>query len=262
MVVGNPDEFELTPDEQEGIDIASAYSWAGDPKTKTAIASIVARFPCQPIHDLSVYAPSKFNSTYAKTGGMSAIAISFQYDYRYSPITFKGQLYRGNNKVGGEYGWYSTNNNRIGLAYANSTGGLGYVFGPSELSGPLSLTVSVQYDISRFTRYRNVGVGLLYSTAVHSDPFTLTSLVADYDPDRVAELKKRRRVAPKTTIVLQDGDGDPNRQTRICDAINSYVGPVNKKGYPKLNPFRDYVGIPDITRAERNECLRIVNGDN
>ena len=175
-----PDNFEITPEEQEGIDIASAYESAADPKTKAAVESIVARFPKLPVRSVSVRKDRPFNSTYAATGGVDHLEILVLFDYTYEPATFICTLYCDSVPLPGNVlrwtGKKGDNVKQVGLAFADASGGVGHVWPPEQLQGNLSIGVSVEYDISRFTRYRNVGIGLVTSDEVRSDSFTLAGL--------------------------------------------------------------------------------------
>ena len=183
-VTGNPDTFTLTDEERDGIALAAATQSAADPRTKAAVASIVARFPRQPVGMSLAVEPHPLdpNPTYAATGGLSALGVTFDWRYEYEPVTFIGRLYRGgvsvSCQVGGAYRWI-TKGGQIGLAYASGLGAVATVFSPDQISGELTVGVQVEYDISKFTRYRNVGTGLLCSTETFSDPFTLTGLQGD-----------------------------------------------------------------------------------
>ena len=175
-----PDNFELTPLEQEGIDIARATSSAADPRTKAAVDSIVARYPKLPVIDVAVLG-HKRNTTYSETGGQSAIRVRFQFDYEYRPVTFICALYGSKgNKLPIQINW--TANTKpiqeefIGLAFANTDGGVSNVYPSIDFKGDICVGVSVEYDISKYTRYRNVGIGLLTSPEVRSPLFTLDSL--------------------------------------------------------------------------------------
>ena len=175
----NPDTFALTPEEQDGITIADATENAADPRTKAAVDSIVARFPRWPVKSL-VTLSRKPNPSYEETDGLSEIALDFEYAFGYQPVTFIGQLYNFESPVGEEFRWHGKkghNHSFIGLAYAEVDGSIGHVFPIDELLGNLSVGVAVEYDISRFTRYRNVGIGLLRSHEVFTR-FTLAELAA------------------------------------------------------------------------------------
>ena len=179
-VNGNPDDFTLTDEEREGIEIADATQSAADPRTKAAVASIVARFPRQPVGmSLAVEPhPRQPNPTYAATGGLSALGITFDWRYTYEPVTFIGCLYYNGVQIGDDYRWI-TAGGQIGLAYASESGTVTTVFSPDQISGELTVGVRVEYDISKFTRYRNLGTGLICSTKTISDPFTLATLQGD-----------------------------------------------------------------------------------
>ena len=177
-----PDNFTLTQEEQEGIDIAAAYESAADPKTKAAVDSIVSRFPKLPVRDVAVRRGRRFNTTYAATGGVDRIDVSVEFDYDYEPVTFICSLYcdgvvvspggvRWTGGKGNNYKW-------LGLAFADVHGGIGHTWPPEQLQGDLSVGVAVEYDISKFTRYRNVGIGLVSSVEVRSESFTLADLTA------------------------------------------------------------------------------------
>ena len=183
-----PDNFALTPEEQEGIDIAAAYENAADPKTKAAVDSIVARFPKLPVRDVSVRKDRPFNSTYAETGGVDRLDVSVGFDYTYEPVSFICTLYcdgvaipGGALNPGGVLRWSGEKGDNvelIGLAFADGHGGIGHTWPPEQLQGRLSVGVAVEYDISKFTRYRNVGIGLVTSPEVCSESFTLADLTS------------------------------------------------------------------------------------
>ena len=175
-----PDNFQLTPEEQTGIDIARATSNAADPRTQAAIDSIVARYPKLPVVAVSVLG-HKRNTTYSETGGQDALHVGFQFDYEYRPVTFICTVYgSAGNKLPILVRWTAGSsafqNGSIGLAFANATGGVSSVYPSIDFKGELCVGVSVEYDISQYTRYRNVGIGLLTSPEMRSPLFTLESL--------------------------------------------------------------------------------------
>ena len=175
-----PDNFALTPEEQEGIDIAAIYESAADPKTKAAVDSIVARFPKLPVRSVFVRRGRRFNSTYAATGGVDRLSVEVGFDYAYEPVTFVCTLYcDGVALPGGVLRWTGgggVNTEWIGLAFADAHGGIGHTWPPEQLRGDLAVGVVVEYDISKFTRYRNVGIGLVSSVEVRPESFTLADL--------------------------------------------------------------------------------------
>ena len=216
-----PDTFALTPEEQEGIDIARAHQWAGDPKTKAAIESIVARFPREPVSRLSVRTrQTRPNSTYAATGGLSTLHAGWDFGYKYHPVTFKGRLYNADGFLL-EWLWTSKSGGSAILAYATSTGIIGHTVPPEKLQGDLVMGLKVQYDISKFTRYRNVGVGLLESAEVKTPPFRLAELYGIVVETRADAGTSRSTVpadpgtSPGTRDGTEPGGPDPSRHAHL-----------------------------------------------
>ena len=173
-----PDTFHLTPEEQAGIDIARGTHNAADARTKAAIDSIVARFPRAPVEDVNISLPGDPNPTYAGTGGHDAIHVGFVWPYEYKAVTFSGQLRVNRQYIGDPFLWTPNGHYEqpvLGLAWALPDGSIGQTFTTEELTGLIDLCIYVQYDISQFTYYRNVGIGLLNSPYVGSNDITLIS---------------------------------------------------------------------------------------
>ena len=269
--MNNPDTFELTPAEREGIEVARIHEWAGDPKTTAAIESIVERFPREPVSDVTVNFRSR-NPTYHATGGYSRIGVEFEFPYAYTPRTFIAYLYDGGGeRLGDAWRWFQRDS-WMGLAWADGHGGIGNLFTSEELRGELRVGVQVQYDISKFTRYRNVGVGLLLSEEVFSEPFDLFNYLypgaapdpapapAPAPPAPPARRPPAPPALPPPAPELRAASfahawpsSAAMRERAILSALAAYTGPLGRKGRPQLRALRNLSDVhPPITRAERN----------
>ena len=172
-----PDTFHLTPEEQAGIDIARGTHNAADARTKAAIDSIVARFPRAPVEDVNISLPGDPNPTYAGTGGHDAIHVGFVWPYEYKAVTFSRATAREpeSTSVTLSSGLRTATMKSPcwGLAWALPDGSIGQTFTTAQLTGLIDLCIYVQYDISQWTYYRNVGIGLLNSPYTGSNDITL-----------------------------------------------------------------------------------------
>ena len=65
-----------------------------------------------------------------------------------------------------------------------------------------------------------------------------------------ADVPETGESEPESGEALEGRMGEEMRAERLREVFSTYDGPVNRKGHPRLRPFREHAGMPDVTRAE------------
>ena len=69
------------------------------------------------------------------------------------------------------------------------------------------------------------------------------------------EKAKQREQAQKEDEANEQGEAEDKekrrREVAIWEAMKTYTGPFNRRGYPKNKPFRAHSGIMDVTKKEK-----------
>ena len=98
------------------------------------------------------------------------------------------------------------------------------------------------------------GVAERYAAALARAEEVLEGVTAGRHPYPWDESNLAHAWRPAVTIwspdVPEDGTDEAERVTLLRIASETYDGPVNRKGHPRLRPFREHAGMPDATRAE------------